>query len=282
MKFSNVEKTILIVEILALVAGGGVLAFIPEKPAQLPKITSTAIDRDTSGLRAQGVAMLSAEERANLHDQLLVDLNTATIEELRTVPRFGPSTADAVLKYREAHGPFKSFSDLDAIPRLGPSIIEILPKYCRLSGVDTAAARPSGESGMDLNTATSADLQKIPGVGPSMADKIIAARPFRSVNDLKNVPGIGDAKFTSISSYVRVGNATGAAAPTAPATGSAPARINLNSATKAQLETIPGVGPSMSAKIIAARPFASVDELDKVPGVGAAKIATMRPYVSAP
>jgi competence ComEA-like helix-hairpin-helix protein len=48
-------------------------------------------------------------------------------------------------------------------------------------------------------------------------------------------------------------------------------RVNLNTATLAELETLPGVGPSLARRIVAARqqrPFQSLTDLDTVPGVG--------------
>jgi DNA uptake protein ComE-like DNA-binding protein len=53
----------------------------------------------------------------------------------------------------------------------------------------------------DINTATEKELRMIPGVGPVMAARIIAARPFRSADDLKKVNGIGDKKYAQIRPY---------------------------------------------------------------------------------
>jgi competence protein ComEA len=44
-------------------------------------------------------------------------------------------------------------------------------------------------------------LRMIPGVGPVMATRIVAARPFRSADDLKKVNGIGDKKYAKIRPY---------------------------------------------------------------------------------
>jgi competence protein ComEA len=41
----------------------------------------------------------------------------------------------------------------------------------------------------------------IPGIGPVMAGRIIAARPFRSADDLKKVSGIGEKKYAAIRPY---------------------------------------------------------------------------------
>src|SRR6266480_6555491 len=53
----------------------------------------------------------------------------------------------------------------------------------------------------DINTATEKELRLIPGIGPVMAARIIAARPFRSADDLKKVNGIGDKKYDAIRPY---------------------------------------------------------------------------------
>src|SRR5207244_7351904 len=45
---------------------------------------------------------------------------------------------------------------------------------------------------IDVNTATEKELRMVPGIGPVMAARIIAARPFRSANGLKRVSGIGE------------------------------------------------------------------------------------------
>ena len=54
---------------------------------------------------------------------------------------------------------------------------------------------------LDINTATEKELRLIPGIGPVMAARIIAARPFRSADDLKKVNGIGDKKYAEIRPY---------------------------------------------------------------------------------
>ena len=54
---------------------------------------------------------------------------------------------------------------------------------------------------IDINRATEKELKMIPGIGPVMAGRIIAARPFRSADDLKKVNGIGDKKYAKIRPY---------------------------------------------------------------------------------
>ena len=54
---------------------------------------------------------------------------------------------------------------------------------------------------IDINTATEKELTMVPGIGHVMATRIIAARPFRSADDLKRVSGIGDKKYAQIRPY---------------------------------------------------------------------------------
>lgn len=61
---------------------------------------------------------------------------------------------------------------------------------------------------VNLNTATSAQLQTLPGVGPVLAERIIAYREqhggFESVSDLRKVTGIGDARYDELKDRVTV------------------------------------------------------------------------------
>jgi competence protein ComEA len=77
-------------------------------------------------------------------------------------------------------------------------------------GAASAAADDAAGSAapVDLNTATAAQLDALPGIGPVLAQRIVDHRtqdgPFRSVEDLRQVSGIGAAKFASLRSSVTV------------------------------------------------------------------------------
>lgn len=58
-------------------------------------------------------------------------------------------------------------------------------------------------------------------------------------------------------------------------------RVDVNHAGLEELEQLPGVGPTLAERIIAARPFRRVDDLDEVDGIGPALIERLRPYAVA-
>lgn len=65
-----------------------------------------------------------------------------------------------------------------------------------------AGTRSRDDAPLDLNRATDAQLQRIPGIGPVSAAKIIAGRPYRRVEDLLKIPGIGPKRLEAIAPYL--------------------------------------------------------------------------------
>jgi competence protein ComEA len=55
-----------------------------------------------------------------------VQLSTATLEQLDSLPGVGPVTAQKILDYREKHGAFSSVDELDAVPGIGPKRLDQL------------------------------------------------------------------------------------------------------------------------------------------------------------
>lgn len=116
--------------------------------------------------------------------------------------------------------------------------------------VPTKSTKPSPAALLDLNSASEADLIALPGVGAATAKKIIARRPFASVDDLKKA-GVSAATLTKIAPLVTV-KATAAkaaaAAPAAPAPAAAaatrpttPAAAASTTPTTAQQSPVKGM-----------------------------------------
>jgi DNA uptake protein ComE-like DNA-binding protein len=157
----------------------------------------------------------------------------------------------------------------------------------------TASSTNQGDTTtkVDLNTASEKDLESLPSVGSATAKKIIAGRPYSSVNDLSKA-GISAATIKKIAPLVAVSGAAASAPtkaattattkPTATATTTKTAEMNakvdLNTASEKDLDSLPGVGPATAKKIIAGRPYSSVDNLSKA-GISATTIKKIAPLV---
>jgi competence protein ComEA len=140
----------------------------------------------------------------------------------------------------------------------------------------------TGAALIDLNSADEKTLESLPGIGKSTAKAIIAGRPYKSIDDLKRVKGMSDKKINAIRGQVTVGTAAATAASAAipyAAEGQEKAssatkamtvttektkiklapdqHVNINTATKEQLDALPGIGPVKVQAIIDARPLIS-------------------------
>jgi competence protein ComEA len=164
--------------------------------------------------------------------------------------------------------------DASALPdtRLAPGArIVVEPSGVRVTspGDPLLVALP-----IDLNDASADAIAAVPGVGPTLAQAIVADRelrgPFRDLRAVRRVAGVGEHTLTLLTPFVEVG-------PSDP--------VDVNTATPAQLETLPGIGPVTAARIVVARedagPFVDVADLQRVEGIGPATIAELRGLVTA-
>ncbi len=71
-------------------------------------------------------------------------------------------------------------------------------------GKSLSTTRTLEDEPLDLNNAPSKQLQQIPRIGPVTAAKIIAGRPYQSVDDLLKIPGIGPKTLEAVAPYVTI------------------------------------------------------------------------------
>lgn len=60
---------------------------------------------------------------------LKIDLNTADLKTLQTLPGIGPARANAILTYRQQHGRFRAVTELQSVPGIGPVLYERIAPY---------------------------------------------------------------------------------------------------------------------------------------------------------
>lgn len=159
-------------------------------------------------------------------------------------------------------------------------------------------ARPlaQGET-IDLNTAPTEEIARLPAIGMSLAKRIVARRsstgPFGSLSDLEKVAGVGPALLDKLRGLVRFSEAIREipasvprfASPGEPESYEAVGkRLNVNSATETELRALPGIGPVRARALLAYRrdkgPFAAVSELRAVAGFTKALVRKLEGLVT--
>ena len=67
----------------------------------------------------------------------VVNINTATAEQLQLLPRVGPALAARIIEFRETSGPFRSVDEIIAVKGIGESSFDVLEKYIVTAGATT-------------------------------------------------------------------------------------------------------------------------------------------------
>ncbi len=93
----------------------------------------------------------------------------------------------------------------DEVQMAGPVSVSIQAESAFVAGQSGARVVPL----INLNTASATELATLPGIGPAIADRIVAYResngPFQQIEDIKRVKGIGNAIFEKIKDRITVG-----------------------------------------------------------------------------
>ena len=166
-------------------------------------------------IESSSAALQEAELRAApLKPGERLDPNRASAVELDRLPGVGVATADAIVRAREEAGPFLLATDLERVQGIGPAMVRRLAPHLDLAspprprGLRRPSKSKSESESVDLNRASAEALIALPGIGPALAARIVAARrerPFTSAQDLLRVRGIGPATLERLLPLVRVG-----------------------------------------------------------------------------
>lgn len=144
------------------------------------------------------------------HERL--NINTATEEELMTLPGVNRIVAQNIVEYRDCIGGFKKVEDLALVSGIGATKLEAIKlEICVSSRTNSSQHSPSSLrkdldiqccTGININTATAAQLMSIRGLTEKIVKNIVAYRvengPFRSIEDLVKVKHINSSLLDKI------------------------------------------------------------------------------------
>lgn len=145
------------------------------------------------------------------------------------------------------------------------------PKKGALAGVlaalgALAAFGPGAFAGAEkvhLNYALADKLQTLPGITPDLAQKIMGARPYKTIDDLARA-GLTKEQIEAVRPFVVVWSPKTKKKYYRMAPGE---KINLNTATEEMLVALPQIGRGRAIAIIERRPFARIEDLMKIKGI---------------
>ena len=195
-----------------------------------------------------GVAPLPAAAQVG-KSVTIVDANIATERQLTAIPQLTPAIVKNILSRR----PFPSITELDAL--LGQT----------LSAEQRTAVYGRLFVHLNLNTATREQILLIPNAGQRMVREFQEYRPYKSLAVFHREIDkyVDDAELARLEQYVFV-------------------PIDLNTASDADIQTIPGIGARMLREFKEYRPYKAIDQFRREMGkyVDEKEVARMERYVA--
>lgn len=242
--FTKDEKKLFLFLVVLLLIGAIVFPYLDSR--RHVEVFTAGSEETTSGRIVAREGRPKSKERSTPPDSPL-DLNEATQEELETLPGIGKSRAAAIIRYREAHGGFRSVGDLAKVSGIGKKIAEQASAFLVVQnensvGETTSIAKQPRSDGVFVPLAMESERKHDPQA-PTEPTLPSGSLAYSSVNQGSGV-------------------------------------VDINSASENDLAALEQIGPVLAQRIIQYRNvhgrFRSVDELDRVPGIGKKRIELNR------
>jgi DNA uptake protein ComE-like DNA-binding protein len=201
-------------------------------------------------LAAIGLVALAAPAPAQVGKSVaIVDANIASEKELAALPHLNAALVKSILDQR----PFPSITELDALLSKSLSRQQLTELYGRLF------------IHLNLNTATREQILLIPNTGPRMAHEFEEYQPYKTLSQFHREIDkyVDDKELARLEQYVFV-------------------PIDLNTASDADILTIPGVGNRMLHEFKEYRPYKAIEQFRREIGkyVDKREVARLERYVT--
>ena len=129
-----------------------------------------------------------------------LDINTATVEQLKAIKGIGRSRAEEIVRYRGKQGPFAGVDDIARVPHIGDMPAEELTEMkthfvVRLADDEAPPTAPD-QPKVDVNHANVEELRAVEGIGADRAEEIVRYREevggIRDLAELDELPHFRD------------------------------------------------------------------------------------------
>lgn len=111
---------------LALPLQDGMQIYVPTVDETAEQVQGVI---NSPAVRTTGIELEAAEDTAVAADGELVNINTASVSELDSLPGIGPSTAEKIVEYRDSNGPFATIDEIMNVSGIGPAKFEQIQTF---------------------------------------------------------------------------------------------------------------------------------------------------------
>lgn len=216
--FTKAERTsFIILLVLILLVAFSPLFLLNNKPSAQTKFTLLenieSMERDSNSveLTEDEQHFQDYPEKVYNQNKFIFNPNTATVEEFKSLG-FKPYIAERIIKFRLAGGKFKVKNDLFKIYGINPGFVESIMPYIDLPDAINAPVeivkapssfiKPVAPAAIDLNSADTASLNRLRGIGNKLSQRIVNFREklggFYSLDQLNEVYGLNPEVIESI------------------------------------------------------------------------------------
>ena len=214
--FTRAERN-LILTLVALVGCGSALTLL-DRMSDPPPVFQAGVrpaartEQRNSATSPNSGGFVSRTPKVPVTSDGRIDINTATMDVIETIPGIGPTKAAAIIEHRMRAGPFRSIHDLDKVSGIGPATLRQIAPHISFGSADAptttpdvSAVRPAAPPAVASAPRTAAPLPAAAAVAPPAAPVAPALVNINtaSYEELCSLPAIGDVKARAIIEYRR-------------------------------------------------------------------------------